>query len=78
MKVFENRAQCLLCGDVVISRHVHDFVTCSCGNLSIDGSLSHLSFQIVEPRESWAPLWVTEPQIDLATLKAKNENPESG
>ena len=32
-----NRAKCLLCGDIIESTHVHDFVTCGCGNLSVDG-----------------------------------------
>lgn len=35
--IFENRAKCLKCGDVIISRNVHDYVTCSCGDLSVDG-----------------------------------------
>lgn len=32
-----NRAKCLLCNDVITSEHSHDFKTCKCGNLSIDG-----------------------------------------
>ena len=32
-----NRAKCLTCGDVVESKHVHDFVTCKCGAISVDG-----------------------------------------
>lgn len=33
----ENKAMCKNCGDVVESKHRHDFVTCSCGWLSVDG-----------------------------------------
>ena len=29
------------CGDVIESKHVHDFVTCSCGTVSCDGGLSY-------------------------------------
>ena len=32
-----NSAKCLDCGDEIVSKHRHDFVTCSCGNLSVDG-----------------------------------------
>lgn len=32
-----NRAKCRLCGDVIISTHRHDFVSCSCGEISVDG-----------------------------------------
>jgi hypothetical protein len=35
--VFENKAKCLKCGDIIISKNRHDYVTCSCGNLSVDG-----------------------------------------
>lgn len=32
-----NKAQCLLCGEIIESKHGHDFRTCTCGNLSVDG-----------------------------------------
>lgn len=35
--IMHNRAQCLVCGDIIESTHIHDYVTCSCGNLSVDG-----------------------------------------
>ena len=36
-KLLINQARCLLCGDIVTSKYSHDYVTCKCGNLSIDG-----------------------------------------
>lgn len=36
-KLIINRVQCLLCEDIITSEHSHDFKTCKCGNLSIDG-----------------------------------------
>ena len=35
--IYLNSAKCLKCGEVLISKHRHDFVTCSCGGLSVDG-----------------------------------------
>jgi hypothetical protein len=32
-----NRAKCLLCGDIIESKHRHDFVKCSCGEIFVDG-----------------------------------------
>lgn len=32
-----NRAKCKLCGDLLESFHHYDFVTCKCGEISIDG-----------------------------------------
>lgn len=40
-KLILNRIQCLNCKDVIISHHRHDYVTCTCGNVSLDGGLSY-------------------------------------
>lgn len=32
-----NRAKCKLCKDVIESFHVYDFVSCKCGEISIEG-----------------------------------------
>ena len=32
-----NRAKCRLCNDIIESFHQHDYVTCSCDEISIDG-----------------------------------------
>lgn len=37
-----NMAQCLKCKDVIASKHRHDFQTCSCGELSVDGGHDYL------------------------------------
>jgi hypothetical protein len=41
-KITKNAAQCLQCFDVIESRHRHDYVTCSCGSISVDGGLAYL------------------------------------
>ena len=33
--------RCLSCGDVIFSRARHDFMTCSCGKVSIDGGFDY-------------------------------------
>jgi len=37
-----NRIRCKNCGDIIESKHRHDFVTCSCGNVHVDGGLAYL------------------------------------
>jgi len=32
-----NRIKCNECGDVITSKHQHDFVRCSCGAVAVDG-----------------------------------------
>jgi hypothetical protein len=40
--IVENAAVCLSCGDKIFSRHRHDFVTCTCGAVSVDGGQEYL------------------------------------
>jgi hypothetical protein len=40
--VWLNQAKCLECGDVIRSKNLHHFVTCTCGNLSVDGGSWYL------------------------------------
>lgn len=37
-----NVIKCRHCGDVIESKTVHDFVTCSCGKVSVDGGKDYL------------------------------------
>lgn len=36
-----NADMCMKCKTVLVSKHRHDFVTCKCGKLSIDGGLDY-------------------------------------
>lgn len=36
-KIVRNRIRCAHCGDIIESESVHDFRTCSCGTVSVDG-----------------------------------------
>jgi hypothetical protein len=40
-QILRNRIKCSNCNDVITSRHVHDYVTCSCGSVSTDGGLMY-------------------------------------
>ena len=37
-----NRVYCSKCKELIISKHVHDFKTCKCGSVSIDGGTYYL------------------------------------
>lgn len=58
-KILNNIAKCLLCGDVIESKGRHDFVTCSCGALSVDGGHWYLS-RIFNNREDWQEMSILE------------------
>ncbi len=40
-RLTRNAAQCGRCKDVIVSRFRHNFATCSCGALSVDGGLDY-------------------------------------
>ena len=40
--ILRNRAKCLRCGDIIESRNRHEFVTCKCGALSVDGGHDYI------------------------------------
>lgn len=40
--VLVNKAECGVCGDVIESRHRHDYVRCSCGEIAVDGGKDYL------------------------------------
>jgi len=36
-----NRGKCRLCGDIIESRHRHDYISCGCGEISVDGGFDY-------------------------------------
>lgn len=41
-RIVVNQAECLLCRDIIESKHVHDWVQCKCGALFVDGGKEYL------------------------------------
>lgn len=56
--IIRNAAKCNNCLDVIESIHRHDYVTCSCGNLSVDGGLAYLRYSFRDGEDSWEDLSV--------------------
>ena len=42
MAIIRNAIRCKHCGDVIESRSVHDFKSCSCDACAVDGGLEYL------------------------------------
>lgn len=42
-KIISNKIQCKHCGEIIESKHIHEFVTCKCETCSVDGGHYHLS-----------------------------------
>jgi hypothetical protein len=53
--IVSNKVQCLVCGDTIESTHGHDFRTCSCGGVSVDGGKRYLR-RCFEKADTWNDL----------------------
>ncbi|UXV35699.1 hypothetical protein MUA90_04065 [Staphylococcus sp. IVB6181] len=43
-KIIRNIARCKMCGDIIESKHRHDFVGCKCGCIYLDGGTDYQRF----------------------------------
>lgn len=41
-KIIVNKIRCKKCGDIIESKSRHDFVTCKCGKVSLDGGHDYI------------------------------------
>lgn len=48
MKIICNKAKCKKCGDIIESKHIHNYVRCSCGSISVDGGRAYLKRGLLE------------------------------
>ena len=40
--LLQNQVRCKKCGDEPYSKHRHDFVSCKCGAVSVDGGMDYI------------------------------------
>jgi len=68
-----NKAKCLLCGDILISKEPNKQETCSCGSLSISGGKYFLSRKGEKFREMSQMIDLTElnPNENIGTAPPK-------
>ena len=41
-RIIRNAAVCMICDDLIESKHTHDFVVCKCGAIFVDGGHDYL------------------------------------
>ena len=42
MSIITNKVKCKKCGDIIESKHRHDFKYCKCGSIAVDGGHDYL------------------------------------
>lgn len=55
-KILKNSIKCNLCGDIIVSRHVHDYVKCACGCCAVDGGNEYLRRTYMHSRDDFTDL----------------------
>ena len=65
-KILQNEVKCHSCGDNVWSAHRHDFKSCSCGKVAVDGGLDYLKRVFAEDA-SYTDLSIS---VDAEVLQA--------
>lgn len=60
-KIIKNKAKCLKCGDIIESIDRHDYVQCSCGNISVDGGKDYLKRSYRDEMNTWIDMSISEP-----------------
>ena len=50
-RIKTNKIRCKKCGDVLTSDYTHDFKTCSCGAVSVDGGRDYLRRSAMHPMD---------------------------
>ena len=71
-EIILNRAKCNKCNDIITSYHGHDYITCKCGLIAVDGGTNYL-------RRTGEPSDMTEMSIDSSKpFKIIRENYHRG
>jgi hypothetical protein len=69
--IIRNAAKCAKCRDVIQSTHNHDFVSCNCGAIAVDGGNSYL--RAVGDQKDFIPLYVlTDTQFIPESVQLEN------
>ena len=55
-KIIKNSIKCNLCGDIIVSKHTHDKVSCKCGSCSVDGGNSYLKRGYINSNDDFTEL----------------------
>lgn len=76
-KIISNKIKCKKCGDIIESKHVHDFKMCKCGAVGVDGGHDYL--RRLGNLDDWEGLSevAEEPDLTLEEFQAKLKRQQS-
>ena len=56
VKIKRNRIKCNHCGDIIESEYVHDFKSCRCGQVSVDGGCRYLKRSFTDSPDDYTEM----------------------
>jgi hypothetical protein len=72
--IIQNAVSCNGCGDFIVSMHRHDYVTCTCGAIAIDGGQDYLRrVGSLEPGSYVDYSWELSDEIYFACAEAVSD-----
>ena len=66
-----NCVQCHECGDIILSKHRHDFRFCVCTNVAVDGGAAYIR-RVYKKPDSWTEISTFE-ELGAALQKKKDD-----
>ncbi len=60
MEIIVNKIKCNSCGEIIESTHRHDYKTCKCGRVSVDGGHSYLKRAFKESLNDYTDMSIVE------------------
>ena len=73
-KIIRNAIQCNNCGEIIASKHRHDYVQCKCGACAVDGRHDYLRRCYMHDGDGFTDLSET---IEISSTKATGGNDEN-
>lgn len=63
-KILVNRVRCNRCGDVITSEYRHDYKSCRCGRVAVDGGTDYLRRGFTDSTDDYTELSEYEETTD--------------
>ena len=76
-RIMRNAIRCNLCGDVIESKHTHDFKWCKCRSVFVDGGQDYLRRGAVNSLDDFVELSKYEESLDELMDQIIEENIEA-
>lgn len=76
--IIQNAVTCQICGDFIFSRHRHDYASCQCGNVSVDGGRDYIRRTYIKENSFTEESWEFDTAVYQRCVKAAQQAIDTG